>query len=187
MDKFMEIYHKDPKQSKVGFIQNAADNYEDKWFIEKDRTKLVELGFNVIDVDLRNKNEDQLRDELKDVDIVFVCGGNTFYLLEKIQQSGFDKVLKDLLNKGVYYIGSSAGSLITGLNIELVKGFDDPNEAPSLKSYDGLGFVDFVMIVHYKPERDELLKEWSKKYKVITLTDEQAIVVDGGEYKVIGK
>lgn len=37
LDRFLEFVGKDPKTITIGFIPTAADIYEDKWFVEKDR------------------------------------------------------------------------------------------------------------------------------------------------------
>jgi len=57
-------------------------------------------GFQVEDIDLENKKESELKEILKDKDIIYVQGGNTFYLLKYIKESGFDKLVKQLIQKG---------------------------------------------------------------------------------------
>ena len=54
--------------------------------MDDDRNKLIKIGFNVIDFDLNSKTEEKVRETLSKVDIVFVAGGNTFYLLEKLDR-----------------------------------------------------------------------------------------------------
>jgi len=117
IEKFIEILLKSPDKLKVAFIPTAADPYKDKWFIEEDRNKLKEKGFNVKDVDIKGKTEQELLQELKDTDIIFVAGGNTFYLLEKARESGFERIEKEFVEKGVIYVGSSAGATLVGLKI----------------------------------------------------------------------
>ena len=66
---------------KVAFIHTAADVYDTRPWMEVERAKLVELGFDVEDYDIKGKDEEHIRAELKNVDIIFVAGGNCFYLL----------------------------------------------------------------------------------------------------------
>lgn len=188
LDKIVTFLDKSPKDLKVAFVPTAADPYENRPWLDEDRDKLISLGFEVAELDLKGKNESDLRKDLSDTDIIFVAGGNTFYLLEKVKKSGFDKVVKDLVNKGVIYIGSSAGSVLVGPDIEPVKVFDDPNEA-QLESTKGLGWVDFVVLPHYKKEKygvyhQQVIEEYKDKYKLIPITDEQFIKVEGEEYKI---
>ena len=63
-----------------------------------------------------------------------------------MRESGFSKIVKKLIEEGVTYIGSSAGSVLVGPTIEPVKTMDNPNDAPNLNSFEGLGFIDFVIL-----------------------------------------
>lgn len=190
IDKLPEFIGRDLKGLKVAFIQTAADPYEDKWFAEADRKKLIEFGFDLVEVELRNKNQEELQNILKGIDVIYFTGGNSFYLLEKVRESGFDKIIPGLLEQGIIYAGSSAGAVIMGLSLEPIKYLDDPAIAPNLQSYDGLGLVDFVVIPHYEKEKykekqDKILKEFSDKFKIQTLTDNQTILVEDDNYKII--
>jgi dipeptidase E len=192
IDKLPEFIGKDTKGLKVAFIQTAADPYEDKWFVEADRKKLIEFGFNLIDLDLKDKNQNELQNVLDGVDIIYITGGNSFYLLDKMQQSGFDKILPDLLEQGIIYAGSSAGAVVIGSSLEPIRSLDDPSKAPNLKLYNGLGLVDFVIIPHYgkekyKEKQDKIISEYSDKFKIQTLTDNQTILVDGDNYRLVGE
>lgn len=191
IDKLLDIIPKSPKELKVAFIPTAADPYVDKWFAEADRKKLIEFGFKLIEVDLKNKDEDQLKDILSDADIVYFTGGNSFYLLDKVRKSGFDKILPSLLDKGVIYAGSSAGAVIAGATIEPIKYLDDPSIVPELESFEALGLVDFAIIPHYgkekyKEKHEKTMSEFGGgKLKLVTLTDEQSIIVENDEYKIV--
>ena len=167
-----------PSEYKVAFIPTAAIKYE-RW-LDDDRNKFEELGFKIQIFDIKDKTEDEIRNKLSKVDIIFVSGGNTFYLLEKVKQSGFDKVLRELKNTDKIYIGSSAGSIIAGPNIEPIKSFDDPSAA-NLDSYDAIGLVDFVVLPHwgkekYAAKQEAVLKEFGKKYKLKPIKDGEMVV-----------
>ena len=191
IEKLIENLPKPPKDLKVAFIPTAADPYENKWFVDDDRNKLKEKGFNVKDVDIKGKTKQELIEELKGVDIIFVAGGNTFYLLEKARKSGFDRITKELIQEGVIYVGSSAGATFVCPTIEPVKTLDEPSKAPSLKSFEGLNLVDFVILPHfgkekYKAKYEKIIEQYKdKNYKIITLTDQEAILVEGEKYKII--
>ena len=51
-------------------------------YVKRDKKQMAKLGFQVEDIDLEGKSENQLRRLLKDKDVVYVQGGNTFYLLK---------------------------------------------------------------------------------------------------------
>lgn len=179
-----------PADAKLIFIPTAADPYEDKWFIEDDRKKLYELGFRIIEVDIKKQTQETLGELLRDANILYIAGGNTFYLLEKVRESGLDKIICDLVDKGLLYVGSSAGAIIAGPNIEPISLLDDPAKARNLKSLNGLGLVDFVVLPHYGKEkyRDKyknIMRNYlDKKYKLVPITDEQFIIIEGDNYQV---
>ena len=191
LDKFIELLDCPPADLTVAFIPTAADVYENKSFVDDDRNKLSELGFKILDINITGKTEKILQEQMKDVDIIFVAGGNTFYLLEKTLASGFDKIVKQLVENGKYYIGSSAGSVLAGLTIEPVKLLDDPSKAQNLKSFDGLKLIDKIILPHYGNEKyqdkmNQILKDYSDvKDNIIKLTDNQAAVINDEDIKII--
>lgn len=186
--RFLELVGKNANQINVAFIPTAADLEEDKWFVEKDNKILLDLGVKIKIVDLK-QSKNELANDLKGVDVIYVEGGNTFYLLYWVFKSGFDLLLREFLDNGGLYIGVSAGSIITCPSIESAgwKGFDDPSIV-KLKNNDGLHLVDFGIFPHYETKYDELIKNKSKNlsYKIETLTNEQAFAVDGSKLEKVG-
>jgi dipeptidase E len=191
LDGFVKLLDCPPSDLTVAFIQTAADVYENKSFVDDDRNKLSELGFKILDINITGKTEEILQEQLKDIDVIFSAGGNTFYLLEKVLASGFDKIAKKLVENGKYYIGSSAGSVLAGPTIEPVKLLDDPTKAQNLKSFEGLKLIDKIILPHYGNEKyqdkmNQILTDYADvKDKIIKLTDNQAAVVNDGEIKII--
>lgn len=183
LDKIVPMLPKPPGTSTVAFIPTAADPYDESPWMTEDRDKLTELGFNVFDLDLKDITPDTIREKLQHADIIFVAGGNTFYLLEKARASGFDSIVRESVAAGVPYIGSSAGSMIAGPNIEPTKIFDNPDKA-QLASTRGFGLVDFVVVPHYGKEKyipyhERLVREYGEKYELRLITDKQFIYSDG--------
>ncbi|MFA6437621.1 MAG: Type 1 glutamine amidotransferase-like domain-containing protein [Candidatus Paceibacterota bacterium] len=191
IDKLIEFLSKSPKELTVAFIPTAADPYENKWFVDNDRNKLKERGFNLKEIDIKGNRKQELLDKFKGIDIIFVAGGNTFYLLEKAKESGFDEIVKESVQKGIIYVGSSAGATFVCPTIEPIKTLDDPSKAPSLKSFEGLNLINFVILPHfgeekYKTKYEKIIEEYEDKdYKIITLTDKEAILVEDNKYKII--
>lgn len=188
-EAFLGLLNKKPEETRVCFITTASHPQEDKGYVEKDRERLIELGFQVTELDLKQENKESLEEKLKNFDVVFVEGGNTFYLLKHVRESGFDKVLKSFLDKGGIYIGVSAGTYIAGPDISPTqwKHAEDKNIV-GLKDLRGLGLVDFAIFSHYKPEQESIIKENKHKipYQVIALTDSQAILIENGNIQFIG-
>ena len=99
-EEFLGMLNKNPKDTKVCFITAIAGPYKDKWYVNRDLDRLKELGFEITEVDLKQENENSLNKKLAEFDVVFVEGGNTFYLLKYVRESGFDKILLKFLEKG---------------------------------------------------------------------------------------
>lgn len=190
IEAFLKLLNKKPDKTKVCFIATAAEPYVDKWYVKKDKERLSELGFNAVtEVDLKKENERSLNEKLKYFDVIFVEGGNTFYLLKYIMESGFDKALKPFLDRGGIYLGVSAGSYVTGPDISLAnwKHAEDQNTV-RLKDLQGLGLVDFYISPHYIPEHEAIINENKNKVScpIFALTDSQAIMIDDGKIELVG-
>jgi len=188
-DEILKILPKFAKQIKLAHIITASKAEADTSYVDKDRNRMQELGFQVEDVDIEGKNEDELREIFSDKDIIYIQGGNTFFLLKCIKESGFDKVIKELIEKGVIYIGVSAGSYVACPTIEMANWKGQDKNSFNLTDLSALNLAPFLLFVHYKPEYKEILeREIPKaKYPVRILNDDQAILIQDGEAKLVGK
>ncbi|HLD04600.1 MAG TPA: Type 1 glutamine amidotransferase-like domain-containing protein [Candidatus Nanoarchaeia archaeon] len=186
---FIKLLPKKPKDCKVAFIPTAADPEEDQAYTQVMIQELKELGFQVEEVDLKSCQLEELFGRLSFCDIIYVNGGNTFYLLDWVRKSGFDRFIEPLLNMGKIYVGVSAGSIIAGPTIEVAswKGYDK-NEV-YLKDLSGLDLVPFSIFAHLDEKWKSMVGFESKKLKepLVALTDQQAIVVQKGKYQLVGK
>ena len=70
-------------------------------------------------------------EKLRQYDVVYLCGGNTRYLLERINATGFRESLTAYINDNGLVIGVSAGSIIFANNLE-----------------NNLGLIDTKLDVH---------------------------------------
>jgi len=178
-DEILKILPKPPNQTKVAHITTAGKPEKSMEYQDKDKELMKKVGLQITDIDIEGKNEAELRQLLSSFDVIYVQGGNTFYLLKYVRESGFDKVVKELVDRGVIYIGVSAGSIIVGPNIETSgwKG-GDRNEV-GLVDLTALNFVPFNIFPHYTPQYEQLIKKEASKSRhlVRLLTDEQAFLV----------
>ncbi|MBS3051434.1 MAG: Type 1 glutamine amidotransferase-like domain-containing protein [Candidatus Aenigmarchaeota archaeon] len=175
---------------KLAFIPTAADPYKDKWWIRADRKILTKKGFRLVTVDLKGMKKSNLLKKLNEFDIIYVAGGNTFYLLQKMRESGFDKIIKKLLRGGKIYVGSSAGAAVAGTNIRSIRFLDDPSKA-KLKSFKGLNLVGFVPLPHfgnkkYSKPYTKVMEDLKKTgYKYVKIREGGAAFVKNGKVKMI--
>lgn len=178
------------QKAKVGFIATASELDDDRWYMEKDKKDLINMNFNLIDIDITNESKESIVDKLNNVDVVYVAGGNCFYLLQQLKAK---KVLNELIQfaNNKIYVGASAGSCIACPSIEYVEKLDDKTLAPLLKDYNAMNLINGYILPHYKSDEEytklieETIEENNNK-NFITLTNEQAIIVkDINDYKIV--
>jgi dipeptidase E len=185
-------YLPDPVGRRLAFINTAAEgDHGDKSWLKEDREALVNMGYDVFDYTITGKNSGSLRTDLMTSDVIFVSGGNTFYLLEKIQQSGFKTIIQEFVNQGKPYIGSSAGSVVAGPDVYPVINLDAVEKAPNLNGYEGLQLTDVVVLPHWGSDeyKDAYLYQrsataYNTKNKIILLTDNQYLYIKDDWYRV---
>ena len=143
----------------------------------------------VREVDLKNENQESLKDKFSQCDVIYVNGGNTFYLLEWVRRSGFDKIISSFLNQGKIFVGVSAGSYIACPTIEMATWKHGDKNVVGLKDLRALNLVPFLIVAHFEEEHYLSIKNVAKKikYPIITLNDKQAVLVEGKKVKVVGK
>ena len=106
-----------------------------------------EMGFYVIDYDLVGKTADEVKAALDEVSAVYMSGGNTFYLLDHMRKSGFFDHVRARIQKGLVYIGSSAGSIVATPDIGYADALDDRSKAEETNDI-GLNLVNFSILPH---------------------------------------
>ena len=188
MDDIIPLLPFAPNGRQVCYITTAG--YNAPWI--QDNIKKIEAeGFQVRPVDLAVLSPKDLDAVFEGCDIIWVGGGNTFYLLQEVRQSGFDAFLKQKIASGIPYVGTSAGSIILGPHIELVKFADDPMEAPDLTSYEGLDVFPLVPLAHIDNPyfkgfyKDILLFALEHDIPFVSLKEQQFIFVEGENWKIV--
>ena len=176
--KLYEIISKEElKNKKVLYITTASDGDtdDDKSWMDIEFQTILDLGIdksNIIEYKIGRSNID-----INDFDIMYMMGGNTFYLLDVIRKSNFDKEIIKFINSGKIYIGSSAGSEILGNSIEPAIGYDDNNVG--MTDFTGLKIINGLIIPHCNRKKEfvEQLKNSSTE-KLLLLYDGAGIIGD---------
>ena len=109
-------------------------------------TNRAKEGFNKININLRGIHEfDNAVDAVNNAKGIFTGGGNTFLLLKELYDNKLISTIKNVVENGTPYFGTSAGSNITGLTIQ------NTNDMPIIypPSFTSLGLINFNLNPHY--------------------------------------
>lgn len=174
-NKFYSIVDKQElNNKKVLYITTASDGEtDDKSWMDKEYKTILDLGIN----------EDNITEykignniDIMAYDIIYMMGGNTFYLLDMIRKNNFDNEIRDFINAGKIYIGSSAGSEILGNSIDMAIGYDDNNV--NMTDFTGLKIIDGLIIPHCNKKTDFInnLKDKTNR-KLYLLYDGDGVII----------
>lgn len=187
---------------RVAVIMNAldwGDPVRVTQSLEKQITTLTSLGFEAEQLDLRNYfgKQGNLREHMKKYGLVWVHGGNCFVLKRAYEQSGFDMIIKEMVERDeIVYAGFSAAIVVITPTLKGAEIVDDPSILPA--GYNdridlkGIGLIDFAVAVHYKSDHpeseavDRYVKFCEKnKISYRTLRDGEVIMVNGSNTKIL--
>ena len=127
-------------------------------------------------------------EKLYEYDIIYICGGNVFYLMQVINECGISPVLQKLSMDKII-VGVSAGSLIMQENLELIRDLiPRMNKRVKLKDLSGLNLTAGIEHLPHKSRYTQTIDAFEKRVKtyerkagrkVICLEDGQGIVIHG--------
>ncbi|HET7528669.1 MAG TPA: Type 1 glutamine amidotransferase-like domain-containing protein [Candidatus Saccharimonadales bacterium] len=204
---FQELVGKEPARTKVAFIPTAANTERGNkdWLID-DMYRIKEHGYVVDIVELNCSTPQEVQEVLEASDVIFVGGGNTFFLSYCMRQAGLFETLPELLKTRVY-AGISAGSMITGQSLVLASQALKNEQAFQDEYYDEIGpsgrsageslkFVDLIFRPHlnsrfFTSVRKDILEDKVRsldlKYPVYALDDMSALKIVGGNIDVVSE
>jgi dipeptidase E len=157
------------------------------------KERLGKMGIDVI----APSPEGITAETLQNVGGVFVGGGHTYTLLHKLQQTGGLEAIREAVENGLPYMGSSAGTVIASPTIKTTNDMPGPaNDVIDLKS---MGLVDIQINPHYMDDamhdpahqgetRDTRLQEVCKfnpGKAILGLYEGQAVRVRGDKTEIL--
>ena len=111
-----------------------------------DYTNIVKKVFSKIEIDIRGIHEyENSKKAVQYAKGIFVGGGNTFELVNQIYKQDILTDLKEVVENGIPYLGTSAGSNICG--VTMMNTNDMPIVYPP--SFKTLEFIPFNINAHY--------------------------------------
>ena len=190
-------------ESKLVFIPTAANiEKSDKSWVIEDLDNCKKLNFKEIDIlNIDAIPQEKIwRPRIESGDVLFFGGGNSFYLMHWLKNSGLLEALPELLKNRVY-VGISAGSIITAPNLSLSTSrrrdlfemyFEEEIKGDDIEK--GLNFVNFHIRPHLNSPHFPLvtvehLSETAKEIKELmyAIDDESAVEVIDGQIKIVSE
>lgn len=109
-------------------------------------TQKVSDALSSLSIEVRGIHQEQdPQKAIEQAEAIFVGGGNTFVLLDQLYKNSLLKPLRKVLENGIPYLGTSAGSNIVGESVRTTN--DMPIVHPP--SLDALGLTPFNINPHY--------------------------------------
>ena len=113
---------------------------------ESKYTEKVRFAFSKINIKVEGLHEfEDKKTAIQSAKAIFVGGGNTFLLVSQLYKFEIMSVLAEAVKNGIPYLGTSAGSNITGLTMQTTN--DMPIVYPP--SFQTLGLIPFNLNPHF--------------------------------------
>ena len=185
--KFLD---KNIESKKILFIPTATNVNEYKKYIHLTQKAFEDFGYEVENFDVSIFSEEIAKEKLSEAKIVFISGGNTFYLLQELKRKNLITYLKERIENGLLYIGESAGSVIAAPDIEYASIVDDKTLATELDDYTGLNLVDFYIVPHFEEEpfvesSRNTVELYKDKLDLKLINNKEAILVENNNFTIL--
>jgi len=183
------LLSKDLNTKKLLRITTAGKGVEDTAYLPKGKQTLEVLGYQIVDYDIEGQDEQEIKEKLLGFDVLLMTGGNTFYLLKAIHDSGFQKAVEEFLDRGGIYVGGSAGAYVCCPTIKMAEWSRPEWNFMNLTELTGMNLVLFCVKVHVTEELLPFLRGKAKElnYPLRLLTDDQFLMVQGDRVTFYGQ
>lgn len=190
LDRGYDLFGIPRDQLKIGIINTAFQTVEDQdyiEYIEEYYALMSSSGLDFKQFDIKGKTEKEIFDFFADRNVLQVSGGNVFYLLKTVRETGFDSILRKLLENGLGYIGCSSGSYLMCPTIE-VAGWKIDRNRYGILDFTALGYVPFLIKCHFNDNKREELSQRAKtlEYPLKVLKDDQCFYIEDGKLTFVG-
>ncbi len=175
------------KGKNIAYIPTAANGESWGSWKEGGSWKLVNsLDAEISLIQLEDYPASEILKKLEDKDILWFAGGFCGYLMYWIRRKQLDKYLPSLLEQGGIYVGSSAGSMITGKSLDIAEWYLRDQEVGA-RFILGLGLVDFDIYPHFEDGQLDAIKKSYKGNELYLLKNGEEIIVEDSKITVIGE
>ena len=178
----------------VAFIDTAAKFEEVNFYVDEAVEILEKFGTKLRRLDVScAKNlaalvssqdelscEDKILSAISQCDIIYVSGGNTFYLLNELRKSCVWQAIKNAVKAGKIYIGESAGAIVAAQDTRYATLMDE--NSPNMSDFTGLNLVDFYVVPHFGCEpfveaTHEIMEKFGNLYDLRPINNAEFITL----------
>lgn len=167
------------------WIPTAAYQEGDSSFVRARKSFFEIHGFSVEILELAEAEPAYAKNILKQARVLYISGGNTFFLLKEFQKCDLLDYIRQRVQQGMAYVGESAGAMLAAQDIGFAAFLDDPNAAPGLQSTEGLALVDFYPLPHwgdwaYQKGLEKIWEAYGESRCLVNITNCQTIIQKDG-------
>ena len=190
---FEDFVEQNIRAKEVLFIPTAANVEEYRDYVDEAKEAFAKMGFTVQILDVSKVSEVEAKAKIGAARVLYVSGGNTFYLLLELKKKGLATLITDRVRSGeLVYVGESAGAMIAAPSVEYASVMDDASGSESVATQTGLDLVKFYPVVHYGEEpfvqsTAKILKAYGGKLNLAPINNTEAIAVHGDKFEILGR
>lgn len=158
----------------------------------EERSAMQQAGFNTFDYTITGKTLAQIEQDLKNVDALYVSGGNEQYFREICDNTGFAEFVTRFVASGKPYLGTSCGSIIAGPSMLPTSKLNDLTQLQRPLNPRGFELVNFSILPHWGLEDfrqgytlDGFEDLYNETSPMIALNNYQYVEVIGNQWKII--
>lgn len=178
----------------VAFIDTAAKFEEVNFYVDEAVEILENFGArlrhldiscsqsSVVSVSSQDKLfcDDKILATINECDVIYVSGGNTFYLLNELRKSRVWQAIKNAVKSGKIYIGESAGAIVAAPDTRYATLMDE--NSANMSDFTGLNLVDFCVVPHFGCEpfvevTHEIMEKFGNLYDLRPINNAEFIAL----------
>ena len=178
----------------VVFIDTAAKFEEVNFYVDEAVEILENFGSKLRHLDVScaqslavpvsEKDElfcnDEILSAISQCDIIYISGGNTFYLLNELRKSRVWQAIKNAVKAGKIYVGESAGAIAAAPDTKYATLMDE--NSANMSDFTGLNLVDFCVVPHFGCEpftqaTHEIMEKFGNLYDLRPINNAEFIAL----------
>jgi len=161
--------------SRILFFPTAAKDSDE--YIKNFIKYFSFLGCNNIQWAKMGESLREIKEKIKEADLIYLGGGKTNFLIKAFKQKGLTRYLQNFLNRGGVLAGVSAGAMVLG-EISIISEIEN-----DLKFASGFGILpQIICFPHYQKKYKNKLHQLKMQFPnklIIGIPEKSAVYIKG--------